>query len=344
MARAWFEGRAKGQVDSRRIETVTEAADEYLSWMRIHRRSPGSAESVFRAHIYNEFKNVRIDDLTPTRIRRWHENLAKAPARLRSCAYRPANVRQATTDEMRRSRKATANRVLTNLKAALNHCWREGLIASDAAWRSVRPFHGVEAPRIRFLSKEQSAQLVSSCDAAFRPMVQAALLTGCRYGELAEAKAEHFNALQGTLYIPRSKSGKSRDVVLGPEGRRFFEQIVRLKPAGSPMLPRPDGQQWKPSQQNRYVMNACKKAEIAPVISFHILRHTYASLMVMEGVTLQVISKNLGHADTRMTERHYAHLASSFIADMIRTRSPELGIVANFQSDAMTAPDTAVAI
>jgi len=40
-----------------------------------------------------------------------------------------------------RMRKATANRVLTVLKAALNYAWRDGLIASDEAWRKVRPFH-----------------------------------------------------------------------------------------------------------------------------------------------------------------------------------------------------------
>jgi integrase len=48
------------------------------------------------------------------------------------------------------------------------------------------------------------------------------------------------------------------------------------------------------------------------------LRHTWASLSVMSGVPLLVVAKNLGHADTRMVERHYGHLAPSYIADAIR--------------------------
>ena len=47
-------------------------------------------------------------------------------------------------------------------------------------------------------------------------------------------------------------------------------------------------------------------------------RHTWASLAVMAGVPLMVVARNMGHADTRMVERHYGHLAPSYIADAIR--------------------------
>ena len=57
-------------------------------------------------------------------------------------------------------------------------------------------------------------------------------------------------------------------------------------------------------------------------ISFHILRHTWASLAVMNGVPLMVVAKNLGHADTRMVEKHYGHLATELIADAIRAGAP----------------------
>jgi integrase len=60
---------------------------------------------------------------------------------------------------------------------------------------------------------------------------------------------------------------------------------------------------------------------------FHVLRHTSASLYVMAGVPLQVVAKNLGHADTRMTEKHFAHLAPSYVAEQIRSRAPTFGTV-----------------
>ena len=54
------------------------------------------------------------------------------------------------------------------------------------------------------------------------------------------------------------------------------------------------------------------------------LRHTHASHLAMRGVPMAVIARQLGHADTRMTERHYAHLAPSYVAETIRTSFPRL--------------------
>ena len=83
------------------------------------------------------------------------------------------------------------------------------------------------------------------------------------------------------------------------------------------MLTHADGSPWKKSHQNVPMRRACKRASISPPINFHALRHTWASLSAMAGVPLLVIAKNLGHTDTRMVERHYGHLAQSYIRDAI---------------------------
>jgi integrase len=57
-----------------------------------------------------------------------------------------------------------------------------------------------------------------------------------------------------------------------------------------------------------------------PERHFHGLRHTYASRLAMRGVPLAVITQQLGHADTRMVEKHYGHLAPSYVADTVRAR------------------------
>ena len=80
------------------------------------------------------------------------------------------------------------------------------------------------------------------------------------------------------------------------------------------------------SHQSRPMSEACKQADINPPMSFHGLRHTYASLAVMDGVPLMLIARNLGHADTRMAEKHYGHLADDFVARTIRERARPLGI------------------
>ena len=74
------------------------------------------------------------------------------------------------------------------------------------------------------------------------------------------------------------------------------------------------------------MLEACARAKIKPAISFHVLRHTHGSTLAMRGVPMGVIAEQLGHADTRMTEKHYAHLAPSYVADTIRAHFPTLGI------------------
>lgn len=69
---------------------------------------------------------------------------------------------------------------------------------------------------------------------------------------------------------------------------------------------------------------ACARSGIAPAVGFHVLRHTHASILAMRAVPMAVIARQLGHSDTRMTERHYAHLAPNYVADTIRASFPRL--------------------
>jgi integrase len=98
------------------------------------------------------------------------------------------------------------------LKATLNHAWREGKVATDEGWRRVKPFHNVDAPRIRYLNKAECKQLVNAAGVEFRPLIQAARLTGCHNSELISLRVSDFNPDSNTLRIPTSKSGKPRNV------------------------------------------------------------------------------------------------------------------------------------
>jgi integrase len=74
---------------------------------------------------------------------------------------------------------------------------------------------------------------------------------------------------------------------------------------------------------------ACERAKIEPPVGVHALRHTFASLALMNGAPLLVVAQNLGHSDTRMVEKHYGHLAKSYVADAIRAAAPRFGLVAD---------------
>jgi hypothetical protein len=66
--------------------------------------------------------------------------------------------------------------------AARNRPLTVSAVTRDSAWRKVKPFKGVDAARLRYLTGAQARRLVNAADPDFR---QAALQTGCRYGELA---------------------------------------------------------------------------------------------------------------------------------------------------------------
>ena len=160
----------------------------------------------------------------------------------------------------------------------------------------------------------------------FRDLVRGALLTGCRYGELITLRVADYNADAGTVTVRVSKTGKVRHVVLADEGRSLFDSLVAGRPIDAHIFHRTDGKPWGASHQQRPLAEACARARISPAVSFHILRHSYGSALAMRAVPMGVIAAQLGHSDTRMTEKHYAHLAPSYVADTIRAHFPTLGI------------------
>ncbi len=337
-ARKWWKAakrREAGHATHEGPYTVADALKDYLADYKAGHtkgggRATGPTEAAANAHIVPTLGETQLAKLTARKLKDWFNALASAPARVRARKGKGVKhraKRETPDPDAARKRKATANRVLGILKAVLNHAWKEGRAESDDAWRVVKPFRDVSAPVVRYLSEAECARLVNACPADFRAIVRAAMLTGCRYGELAALRAADFNPDAGTLAIRASKSGKARHVVLTDEGRDFFAQAAAGKARGDVLLTRTDGKSWAKSHQQRPLAVACQRAKISPAVSFHVLRHTHGSLLAMQGVPLPVIARQLGHADTRMTEKHYAHLSPSYVADTIRASFPRLGIV-----------------
>jgi integrase len=300
--------------------TVREAMEIYLRQIEA-RTGVYDANNRAAALILPALGDERVEALTAARLRKWLDDLARSPVRLRTrSGERQRYADRDDSEDGRRRRRASANRTLAVLKAALNSAWREGHVGSDSEWRRLKPFPGAGRSRARFLTIEECSRLVNASDASFRPLVQAALYTGARYGELARLTAADVNARTGTVHITRSKSGKPRHVVLTDEGARFFAALAAGR-GSADLLFGP----WGRSNQLRPMRLACERARITPGVGFHCLRHTWASLAVMNGTPLIVVAKNLGHASTRMVEQHYGHLAPSYVADAIRAGAPKFG-------------------
>lgn len=300
--------------------TISDIINNYLNWYKLNKKSYKTTTQTASAHILPHLGNIKANKLTTHQIRKWFENLANQPAKTRAKIKNESTIEQ--TPEALRKRKATANRILTVLKAALNHAWHEGKIASDEAWRRVKPFKNVDQPKIRFLTLAECTRLTNASDPDFRSLIRAALLTGCRYGELINLKASDFDKQSKTIHLIETKNGKPRHVPLTEEGQELLNELTTGKLGDDYVFTRHDGNPWGKSHQIRRMKDACERAKIIPGISFHVLRHTYGSLLASKGVPLQVIAELLGHSDTRITNRHYAHLMPSYVADTLRANLP----------------------
>jgi integrase len=327
--------------------TVRQAMDRYVEFKRSQGQSIDDVTSRGGVHILPPLGDQAVCDLTAETLRRWLATMASSPAQVRpKSGGRPQYRSLPEDDEAIRKRRASANRVLTMLKAILNHCFDEEHVSNREAWgRRLKPFKEVDAPPVRYLSIAEAKRFLNACDPEFRPLARAALETGARYQEIARLKVVDFNTDSGTVAIRKSKTAKARHIILTDQGAAFFKEhcagragselmfthliIPRksdLKVAGQKLeAKKPIKSPWKAAEQNRPMGEANERAKIEPPITLHGLRHTWASHAVMNSVPLIIVAKNLGHKDTRMVERVYGHLAPSFVVDAIRAGAPKFG-------------------
>lgn len=325
---------AEGERGPAPAYTVAEAAADYLAWFRDNRKSIEATEATIKAHILPAFAARAVASLTTDDLKAWRDRLARANARKRTGmgkaqAHKAAadGLTSEQRDEAKRARRATANRILAVLKAILNKAFEDGKARDDAEWRRVKPFPKVDVPRVRFLTESEAVRLVNACSAEFRPLLRAALLTGARYGELARMTVGNFNPTTAQVFIAPSKSGKSRHIPLNAAGIALFAVLTTGRASDAPMFARTDGAPWGKNHQQRPLAEACKRAKITPALRFHEARHSYASVLAQAGADLLTISKLLGHADTRVTSRHYAHLCDRTLANAVNNLLPAFGAV-----------------
>src|SRR6516165_8068739 len=173
----------------RGIGTIADAIEAYFRALEADGRSNSAIEDMrcsVNALILPTLGHIELAKLSTPQLERWRNELARRPGRVRTREGEPQRYRAHRDDDTPRARRASANRVRTVLLAALNHAFRAGHVDSDLAWRRLPPFKGVSRARLRYLSVAEAKRLINGADPEFRPLLQAALLTGGRYGQLAQ--------------------------------------------------------------------------------------------------------------------------------------------------------------
>lgn len=293
--------------------TVATAMAAYFAERRKAGKSTIFAEKRYAHDIAPALGNVRLSDLTTDRLQNWLYGLANRPRHARGIGGRKSKpITAMPPEDAQRKRQNSSNRTWGILRAALNH------VGLKLEGKKVKAFADVGAPKVRFFDDDEIARLLAVTEGDFKLLISSALHTGCRFSELANLKVRDFK--NGQIFVETSKSGKPRHIALTDVAFDFFASVTKGRDANELMLTL-IGNQWKQTDQTNRMRKACIKADVKHA-GFHCLRHSYASHAIIKGCPIVVIAKQLGHAGTAMTEKHYAHLSQGYVAQSIKDYGP----------------------
>jgi integrase len=266
-------------------------------------------EQIVRIHVRPALGSVKLKNLTPVHVRGLYREKLEAGLSARTVQY-----------------------IHVTLHKALKQAVQDGLIPRNAT-------EAVKAPQVRReemrpLSGDQVKVLLEVARGdRLEALYVLAIHTGLRQGELLGLKWEDVDLESGTLRVRRTLvTAKGGPVLTAPKtkgSRRSVKltqgavealrshlkhQLQEIDRAGS--LWRENGLMFASESGeplDRRYLTSCrykallKRAEL-PMIRFHDLRHTCATLLLSKNVNPKIVSEMLGHASIAITLDTYSHV------------------------------------
>ncbi len=213
-------------------------------------------------------------------------------------------------DKIQKTSPSTANRNFTVIRAIFNRAIAWDLFKGENPCNKVSRKRSNPA-KLRFLSKEEMELLLNNAPDSIKPLLQCALMTGMRRGEILNLTWKDVDLENGMIYVRDSKSGKSREIPMIPELIEIFNKLDKNKNIIFDIT--------IPCLRKRYykLLNSVGITDCC----FHTLRHSFASHFVMNNGSLSALQKILGHSSITLTMR-YAHLAPDHIKKEMKILSP----------------------
>jgi integrase len=272
-------------------ETLGQFAEKYLQWCQdIGQKAVVSKKSHVESIKAHFGLDTHLSKIARADIEKYQASLMTALSEKKDKQLKPATV----------------NRRMACLRHMLSKAveWK---VISDHPCRGVKQFKENNR-RVRFLTVDECKTLLDACPSAtLNQIVELALNTGMRKSELLRLERDHVNLRQEFLEILDQKNGEYDTIPLNERAMEILRSIpVRLdskyvfpgKIPGKPF--------WDLKGQFEEAVKAAKLEGV----TFHTLRHTAASHMVMNGTPLATVKEILRHKDFSMTLR-YAHLSPS---------------------------------
>ena len=276
----------------RAMPTLAEFVHEtYLPYAKDVKRSWKTDETILRIHVLRKFGALTLDQIS-------NQAIADLLRRMHDAKYATG----------------TTNRVLVLLRYMFNLAIKWGVpgaCKNPTAGLKTTP----DVYRERFLTSDETSRLLGALDADENQVAACAikllLLTGARRNEITYAKWEYIIWEQRTLLVPRSKTGRPRMIRLNSAALELLRSVPRVE--GNPFV-FPSPSTGRPSPSMHFPWLRIRKRAGVLDIRLHDLRHSFASFLVNQGVSLYVVQELLGHTQARTTQR-YAHLADTTLAD-----------------------------
>lgn len=315
--------------DAREAPRFPDLVERYLREHAAHLapRNAADQESMLRKLIEPHWKHRLVSEIEPVDVERVLNLIAQGrsrPAKKKPKAKRTKPLAPPKPTPIRANRAGEMLRKVFNLAIA----WK---------MRTDNPAQGfrrrMEVERERFLSMDEIARvgdaLAAAEDQRAAAIIRMCMLTGARVGEVRTARFEHFD-LERAIWTKPAANTKQRRIHRVPISLDTVA-LVRIR-----MYAVPAGRDWlfpgdvegkdQPVQELRRFWIGIQKQADLPDVRIHDLRHTFASLLVSGGASLEMIGKLLGHSQSRTTQR-YAHLMDSplragvdAVADLVRAR------------------------
>lgn len=212
-------------------------------------------------------------------------------------------------------KNATINRELTVIRSAINFYNKHHDDQILNPFQGFKLFESDFMPR--YLTEWECQRLLKATldydNERLWAFVLLALNTGCRSSELTKLRWENVHLNDKYLTVRNSMS-KNKKTIHKPLNARALVALEKLKNDSDWVFYNPNTKKNVVSFRRGFEC-AVKRSGIGKV-RIHDLRHTFASLLVKEGVPIYHVSQLLGHSDVRITQR-YAHLSPNNLASVL---------------------------
>jgi len=298
--------------------TFAEIAKDALAYSKAHKRSY-ETDLIHMETMLTQFRDSAVGSITPAEIERYLTQTAKE----------------------RKWAPATVNRHRALLSLVFRIATENNKVERNPI-RLVKP-RPVSNTRVRWLADEEEARLRATIEANCKehvPELDLALNTGLRRSEMYGLTWENVNLARCVLTILRSKNGEMRYVPLNTAALSALAEFRKRGNGTGSVIRNKDCQPL--IGPRHWFEPAVLKAKI-PSFSWHCLRHTFASRLVMAGVDLRTVQELMGHKQICMTVR-YAHLSPDHtlaaVQRLAQARPPARPAAAQQQTRTDTTTDT----